>query len=362
MTSVRNTILVTGGAGFIGSNFVLQWIKNAGAAVVNLDLLTYAGNPANLAALEGDSRHQLVRGDICNGELVAALLREHRPGVIVHFAAESHVDRSIVDPGAFIRTNVQGTFTLLEQARLFWSELDEAGRRAFRFLHVSTDEVYGSLGPEDPAFSEITAYAPNSPYAASKAASDHLARAYHHTYGLPVLTTNCSNNYVPFQFPEKLIPLMILNALEGKQLPVYGDGRNVRDWLFVEDHCSAIRTVLDRGRVGETYNIGGNSERKNLDVVTAICDLVDELRPDAALGPRRKLITFVTDRPGHDRRYAIDASKISRELGWRPAEEFESGLRKTVAWYLEHGAWIENVRTGAYMDWIRQNYQERIPQ
>ena len=362
MTSVRNTILVTGGAGFIGSNFVLQWIKNAGAAVVNLDLLTYAGNPANLAALEGDSRHQLVRGDICNGELVAALLREHRPGVIVHFAAESHVDRSIVDPGAFIRTNVQGTFTLLEQARLFWSELDEAGRRAFRFLHVSTDEVYGSLGPEDPAFSEITAYAPNSPYAASKAASDHLARAYHHTYGLPVLTTNCSNNYGPFQFPEKLIPLMILNALEGKQLPVYGDGRNVRDWLFVEDHCSAIRTVLDRGRVGETYNIGGNSERKNLDVVTAICDLVDELRPDAALGPRRKLITFVTDRPGHDRRYAIDASKISRELGWRPAEEFESGLRKTVAWYLEHGAWIENVRTGAYMDWIRQNYQERIPQ
>ena len=362
MTSVRNTILVTGGAGFIGSNFVLQWIKNAGAAVVNLDLLTYAGNPANLAALEGDSRHQLVRGDICNGELVAALLREHRPGVIVHFAAESHVDRSIVDPGAFIRTNVQGTFTLLEQARLFWSELDEAGRRAFRFLHVSTDEVYGSLGPEDPAFSEITAYAPNSPYAASKAASDHLARAYHHTYGLPVLTTNCSNNYGPFQFPEKLIPLMILNALEGKQLPVYGDGRNVRDWLFVEDHCSAIRTVLDRGRVGETYNIGGNSERKNLDVVTAICDLVDELRPDAALRPRRKLINFVTDRPGHDRRYAIDASKISRELGWRPAEEFESGLRKTVAWYLEHGAWIENVRTGAYMDWIRQNYQERIPQ
>ena len=362
MTSVRNTILVTGGAGFIGSNFVLQWIKNAGAAVVNLDLLTYAGNPANLAALEGDSRHQLVRGDICNGELVAALLHEHRPRVIVHFAAESHVDRSIVDPGAFIRTNVQGTFTLLEQARLFWLELDEADRRAFRFLHVSTDEVYGSLGPEDPAFSEITAYAPNSPYAASKAASDHLARAYHHTYGLPVLTTNCSNNYGPFQFPEKLIPLMILNALEGKQLPVYGDGRNVRDWLFVEDHCSAIRTVLDRGRVGETYNIGGNSERKNLDVVTAICDLVDELRPDAALGPRRKLITFVTDRPGHDRRYAIDASKISRELGWRPAEEFESGLRKTVAWYLEHGAWIENVRTGAYLDWIRQNYQERIPQ
>jgi dTDP-glucose 4,6-dehydratase len=362
MTSVRNAILVTGGAGFIGSNFVLHWIKNTGAAVVNLDLLTYAGNPANLTALEGDSRHQLVRGDICNAELVAALLREYRPRVIVHFAAESHVDRSIVAPGAFIRTNVQGTFTLLEQARLFWSELDEAGRRAFRFLHISTDEVYGSLGPEDPAFSEITAYAPNSPYAASKAASDHLARAYHHTYGLPVLTTNCSNNYGPFQFPEKLIPLMILNALEGKPLPVYGDGCNVRDWLFVEDHCSAIRAVIERGRVGETYNIGGNSERKNLDVVAAICDLVDELHPDAALRPRRKLIAFVTDRPGHDRRYAIDASKISRELGWRPAEEFESGLRKTVAWYLEHGAWIENVRTGAYLDWIRQNYQERIPQ
>jgi dTDP-glucose 4,6-dehydratase len=362
MTSVRNAILVTGGAGFIGSNFVLHWIKNTGAAVVNLDLLTYAGNPANLTALEGDSRHQLVRGDICNAELVAALLREYRPRVIVHFAAESHVDRSIVAPGAFIRTNVQGTFTLLEQARLFWSELDEAGRRAFRFLHISTDEVYGSLGPEDPAFSEITAYAPNSPYAASKAASDHLARAYHHTYGLPVLTTNCSNNYGPFQFPEKLIPLMILNALEGKPLPVYGDGCNVRDWLFVEDHCSAIRAVIERGRVGETYNIGGNSERKNLDVVAAICDLVDELHPDAALRPRRKLIAFVTDRPGHDRRYAIDASKISRELGWRPAEEFESGLRKTVAWYLEHGAWIENVRTGAYRDWIRRNYQERIPQ
>jgi len=361
MTSVKNTIFVTGGAGFIGSNFVLQWIKNAGAAVVNLDLLTYAGNPENLATLVNDPRHQLVRGDICDAELVSALLREHRPRVIVHFAAESHVDRSIVDPGAFIRTNVQGTFTLLEQARLYWLELDEAGRHGFRFLHVSTDEVYGSLGPEDPAFSEITAYAPNSPYAASKAASDHLARAYHHTYGFPVLTTNCSNNYGPFQFPEKLIPLMILNALEGRQLPVYGDGRNVRDWLFVEDHCSAIRAVIDRGRIGETYNIGGNSERKNLDVVTVICDLVDELRPDAALRPRTKLIAFVTDRPGHDRRYAIDASKISRELGWQPAEEFNGGLRKTVAWYLEHGAWIEDVRTGAYRDWIRQNYQERVP-
>jgi dTDP-glucose 4,6-dehydratase len=355
-----NCILVTGGAGFIGSNFVLQWIESTGSAVVNLDLLTYAGNPGNLTALDGDSRHTLVRGDICNTELVASVLRDHRPKAIVHFAAESHVDRSIADPGAFIRTNVQGTFTLLEQAKLYWSELDASCRQSFRFLHVSTDEVYGSLGPNDPAFSETTAYAPNSPYAASKAASDHLARAYHHTYGLPVLTTNCSNNYGPFQFPEKLVPLMILNALEGKPLPVYGDGSNVRDWLFVEDHCSAIRAVLDRGRVGETYNIGGNSERKNLDVVTAICDLVDELRPDAVLGARRELITFVTDRPGHDRRYAIDASKISRELGWQPALQFESGLRRTVAWYLEHGTWIENVRTGAYLDWIRKNYEERV--
>jgi dTDP-glucose 4,6-dehydratase len=361
MTSVRNTILVTGGAGFIGSNFVLQWIRDAGASLVNLDLLTYAGNAENLASLKGDSRHKLVRGDLCDAELVSALYREHRPQAVVHFAAESHVDRSIADPGAFIRTNVQGTFTLLEQARVYWLELDEAGRRAFRFLHVSTDEVYGSLGPLDPAFSETTAYAPNSPYDASKAASDHLAQAYHHTYGLPVLTTNCSNNYGPFQFPEKLIPLMILNALEGKPLPVYGDGCNVRDWLFVEDHCSAIRAVLERGRVGETYNIGGNSERKNVDVVTAICDLVDGLCPDNSLGPRRKLITFVTDRPGHDRRYAIDATKISRELGWRPAEEFDSGLRKTVAWYLENTSWIEGVRTGAYRDWIRKNYQERIP-
>ncbi len=361
MTNVRNTILVTGGAGFIGSNFVLQWIKNSGAAVINLDLLTYAGNPNNLAALEGNPRHLLVRGDICDAQLVAALLREHRPRFIVHFAAESHVDRSIADPGAFIRTNVQGTFTLLEQARLYWSEMDEAGRRGFRFLHVSTDEVYGTLGPDDPAFAENSAYAPNSPYAASKAASDHLARAYFHTYGLPVLTTNCSNNYGPFQFPEKLIPLVLLNALEGKTLPVYGDGCNVRDWLFVEDHCSAICAVLDRGRVGETYNIGGNSERKNLDVVTAICDLVDELRPDAELGPRSKLITFVADRPGHDRRYAIDATKISRELRWRPDEEFIRGLRKTVAWYLDHGSWVQSVRTGAYRDWIRKNYEERLP-
>ena len=362
MTSVRNTILVTGGAGFIGSNFVLQWIESTGTAVINLDLLTYAGNPDNLAPLKNDSRHQLMRGDICDAELVAALLQEHRPRAVVHFAAESHVDRSIVAPDAFIRTNVQGTFTLLEQAKTYWSGLDETSRRTFCFLHISTDEVYGSLGPLDDAFSETTACAPNSPYAASKAASDHLARAYYHTYGLPVITTNCSNNYGPFQFPEKLIPLMILNALEGKPLPVYGDGGNVRDWLFVTDHCSAIRAVLEGGSIGETYNIGGNSERKNIKVVQDICDVVDELRPDGALGPRRRLVTFVTDRPGHDRRYAINTSKINRELGWRPAETFEGGLRKTVAWYLENASWVDGVRTGAYRDWIRKNYQERDSQ
>lgn len=354
------TIVVTGGAGFIGSNFVLQWIEQVGSRLVNLDALTYAGNAENLASLKEDARHILVRGDICDADQVAAVLREHRPKAIVHFAAESHVDRSIADPGAFIRTNVQGTHILLEQARRYWVELDPARREAFRFLHVSTDEVYGSLGLDDPPFSETTAYAPNSPYAASKAASDHLVRAYHHTYGLPVVTTNCSNNYGPYQFPEKLIPLMILNALEGKPLPVYGDGQNVRDWLFVEDHCAAIRVVLERGRVGETYNIGGNSERKNIDVVTTICDLVDEMRPDSAIGPRRKLITYVTDRPGHDRRYAIDARKIAGEIGWEPAEAFEGGLRKTVAWYLANSVWIEHVRTGAYKDWIRLNYEERV--
>jgi dTDP-glucose 4,6-dehydratase len=303
-----------------------------------------------------------VKGDICDGELTGALLREHRPRAVVHFAAESHVDRSIVAPDAFVRTNVTGTFTLLQQAKAYWSELDSADRENFRFLHVSTDEVYGTLGPDDPAFSETTPYAPNSPYAASKAGSDHLVRAYHHTFGLPVLTTNCSNNYGPFQFPEKLIPLMILNALEGKALPVYGDGANVRDWLFVGDHCAAIRTVLERGRAGETYNIGGNSEKKNLDVVHTICDLVDEMSPNPAIGPRRKLLTFVQDRPGHDRRYAIDATKISRELGWSPAEQFESGLRRTVQWYLDNLAWVENVRTGAYLQWIEQNYGERLAQ
>lgn len=362
MTATNDTILVTGGAGFIGSNFVLRWIEKVGTPVVNLDLLTYAGNPANLASVEDDSRYQLVRADICDADAVAEALAKHRPRAVVHFAAESHVDRSIIDPGAFIRTNVQGTYTMLEQARRYWSGLDGAAKENFRFLHVSTDEVYGTLGPDDPAFSETTPYAPNSPYAASKAGSDHLARAYFHTFKLPVLTTNCSNNYGPFQFPEKLIPLMILNALEGKPLPVYGDGQNVRDWLFVDDHCSAIRTVLERGELGETYNVGGNSERNNLHVVNTICDLVDEIRPDAKIGSRRKLIKFVTDRPGHDRRYAIDARKIARDLGWQPSVKFEQGLRDTVEWYLSHSEWVENVRSGSYLNWIKQNYEERIAQ
>jgi dTDP-glucose 4,6-dehydratase len=359
MHQANDTILVTGGAGFIGSNFVLNWMRLAGSAVVNLDLLTYAGNPANLASFEGDDRYTFVRGDICDAGLIRSLVEQYRPRAVVHFAAESHVDRSIVSPEAFIQTNVHGTFCLLEQARVYWNGLDEKGKKGFRFLHVSTDEVYGTLGPDDAAFCETTAYAPNSPYAASKAGSDHLVRAYFHTFGLPVLTTNCSNNYGPYQFPEKLIPLMILNALEGKSLPVYGDGKNVRDWLFVEDHCSAIRTVLERGRLGETYNVGGNSEKANIDVVTAICDLVDEMRPRSDGESRRKLITYVQDRPGHDRRYAIDARKIASELGWKPAQGFEGGLRKTVGWYLDHEEWVANVRTGAYRDWIAKNYAER---
>lgn len=358
-SSMLDTILVTGGAGFIGSNFVLQWFNSCASAVVNLDLLTYAGNRNNLASLEGNPRHIFAQGDICDPELVGSLLQKHQPRAIVHLAAESHVDRSILAPDAFLRTNVQGTFVLLEQAKRYWSSLNKDDRARFRFLHVSTDEVYGSLEPNDPPFSETTAYSPNSPYAASKASSDHMVRAYHHTFGLPTLTTNCSNNYGPFQFPEKLIPLIVLNALEGKPLPVYGDGKNVRDWLFVEDHCSAIRKVLSDGKVGETYNIGGNSERANIDVVTTICDLVDELRPDQSATSRRRLITFVEDRPGHARRYAIDATKIGRELGWKPAEKFETGLRKTVQWYLENSAWIDRVRTGAYRDWIAQNYSER---
>ncbi len=351
-------ILVTGGAGFIGANFVLDWLATSDEGIVNLDALTYAGNRANLAALDGDARHVFVQGDICDRALVDRLLAEHRPRAIVHFAAESHVDRSIHGPGDFVRTNVEGTFTLLEAARTYWSALEGVEREGFRFLHVSTDEVYGSLGPTDPAFSETTAYAPNSPYSASKAASDHLVRAWHHTYGLPVLTTNCSNNYGPFQFPEKLIPLMIANAIDGRALPVYGDGLNVRDWLYVGDHCAAVRAVLARGRVGEVYNIGGWNEKPNREIVDTICALLDELGPDAT-GPHTRLITFVKDRPGHDRRYAIDARKIERELGWRPAETFESGIRKTVAWYLEHLDWVRDVQSGAYREWVTRNYASR---
>src|SRR5579863_8498052 len=354
-----STILVTGGAGFIGSNFILQWMKGDGASLINLDKLTYAGNLRNLEAVTGSRGYDFVQGDVGDRELVRSLLEKHQPAAVVHFAAESHVDRSIRGPEEFIRTNVDGTFRLLEEVRAFWSGLEETPRREFRFLHVSTDEVFGSLGPDDPPFSETTAYAPNSPYAASKAASDHLVRAYHHTYGLPTLTTNCSNNYGPHQFPEKLIPLVLLNALEGKPLPVYGDGMNLRDWLYVLDHCAAIRCVLESGRPGETYNIGGRSERANLDVVTAICDILDELRPDGAIGARRNLITFVKDRPGHDRRYAIDAAKIERELNWMPRTRFEDGLRETIEWYLANMAWVAEVRSGAYQEWLQLNYKER---
>jgi dTDP-glucose 4,6-dehydratase len=350
-------ILVTGGAGFIGANFVLEWIAATGEPLVNLDKLTYAGNLGNLAALARDARHRFVRGDIADRALLERIFGEHRPRAVVHFAAESHVDRSIHGPAAFVQTNVVGTFELLEAARAHWQRLEGDERSAFRFLHVSTDEVYGSLGPEDPAFSETTPYAPNSPYSASKAASDHLVRAYHHTYGLPTLTTNCSNNYGPFQFPEKLIPLVISNALEGKPLPVYGDGRQVRDWLYVGDHCDAIRVVLARGRPGETYNIGGDSERRNIDVVHAICAALQETRPRA--GGYRGLVTHVADRPGHDRRYAIDAGKIRRELAWRPRETFESGLARTVRWYLEHAAWVAQVKSGEYRQWLEVNYAGR---
>jgi len=351
-------ILATGGAGFIGSNFVLDWLAQSDEGVVNLDKLTYAGNRANLASLEGDARHVFVRGDIADRTLVKELLARHRPRAIVHFAAESHVDRSIHGPADFVQTNVVGTFALLEEARAYWDALKAAARDAFRFLHVSTDEVYGSLGPADPAFSEATPYAPNSPYAASKAASDHLVRAYRHTYGLPTLTTNCSNNYGPYQFPEKLIPLIIANALAGKPLPVYGDGQNVRDWLYVGDHCAALRAVLERGRVGECYNIGGDAEMKNIDLVKALCGLLDALRPRKA-GGYAALIDFVRDRPGHDRRYAMDAGKIRAELGWRPAESFESGLKKTVRWYLDNAAWVAGVTSGAYREWVEKNYAAR---
>jgi dTDP-glucose 4,6-dehydratase len=352
---MENTILITGGAGFIGSNFILQRIEQDSASVVNLDKLTYAGNLRNLEAIATDRRYEFVHGDIADRNVVRSLLENRKPRAIVHFAAESHVDRSIRGPEDFIRTNVDGTFALLEEVRVYWAGLSERERSDFRFLHVSTDEVYGSLGPGDPAFSETTPYAPNSPYAASKAASDHLVRAYHHTYGLPMLTTNCSNNYGRFQFPEKLIPLMILNARDDKPLPVYGDGQNVRDWLYVEDHCMAIATVLARGRVGETYNIGGWNEKLNLNIVETICDVVDELAGGS--GPsRRGLITFVKDRPGHDRRYAMDASKIERELGWRPLETFESGIRKTVRWYLENEVWVRGVTSGSYRQWIQTQY------
>ena len=352
---MENTILVTGGAGFIGSNFILQRLEQDSASIVNLDKLTYAGNLRNLEAIANERRYEFVHGDIADRGLVGSLLQRRRPRAIAHFAAESHVDRSIRGPEDFVRTNVDGTFALLEEFRKYWASLTEQEQTEFRFLHVSTDEVYGSLGAEDPPFSETTAYAPNSPYAASKAASDHLVRAYHHTYGLPVLTTNCSNNYGRFQFPEKLIPLMILNARDGKPLPVYGDGQNVRDWLYVEDHCSAIATVLDRGKVGETYNIGGWNEKRNLDIVETVCDIVDEIAGPKG-SSRRSLITFVRDRPGHDRRYAMNASKIERELGWRPVETFESGIRKTVRWYLENEGWIHDVTSGSYRQWIETHY------
>ncbi|MEC6408888.1 dTDP-glucose 4,6-dehydratase [Achromobacter xylosoxidans] len=350
------SILVSGGAGFIGSNFVLDWFGDSGEPVITLDKLTYAGNPANLASLQGDSRHELVVGDIGDTALVTALLDQHRPRAVINFAAESHVDRSIVGPGEFIQTNIVGTFNLLEAVRSYWAVLPPPERAAFRFLHISTDEVYGSLAPDAAAFSETHRYEPNSPYSASKAASDHLVRAYHHTYGLPVLTTNCSNNYGPYHFPEKLIPLVIHNALGGQPLPIYGDGQQIRDWLYVKDHCSAIRAVLAGGRPGETYNVGGWNEMSNLDVVKTICRLLDELKPRADGRPYEAQITFVKDRPGHDRRYAIDARKLERELGWKPAETFASGIRKTVRWYLDNPQWVADVTSGAYRNWVKAQY------
>ena len=350
-------ILITGGAGFIGANFVLDWLAQSDEPVLNLDKLTYAGNRANLAPLDGDARHVFVHGDMGDRALVAQLLAKHRPRAVLNFAAESHVDRSIHGPADFIQTNIVGTFNLLECVREYWGALPEVERGAFRFLHVSTDEVYGSLGPGDAAFAETHRYEPNSPYSASKAASDHLVRAWHHTYGLPVLTTNCSNNYGPLHFPEKLIPLMIVNALAGKSLPVYGDGQQIRDWLYVKDHCSAIRTVLAGGCVGETYNVGGWNEKPNIDIVHTVCALLDELRPRSDGQSYATQISFVKDRPGHDRRYAIDARKIERELGWKPAETFESGIRKTVQWYLDNPQWVADVQSGAYRDWVSRQYE-----
>ncbi|UVW28641.1 dTDP-glucose 4,6-dehydratase [Massilia sp. H6] len=351
-------ILVTGGAGFIGSNFVLDWLAGSDEPIVNLDKLTYAGNLDNLQCLQDDPRHVFVKGDICDQQLVSTLLARHQPRAIVHTAAESHVDRSIHAPAAFIHTNINGTFTMLEAARAYWAGLSGAARAQFRFIHMSTDEVYGTLERDDPAFAETTAYQPNSPYAASKAASDHLVRSYHHTYGLPTLTTNCSNNYGPYHFPEKLIPLVIANALAGKPIPVYGDGQQIRDWLYVGDHCSAIRTVLARGRAGATYNVGGRNEKTNLAVVHTLCDMLDQLAPRAS-GSYREQIAFVADRPGHDRRYAIDATRIERELGWKPADTFETGIRKTVHWYLDNSEWVARVQSGAYLDWLDQNYAGR---
>lgn len=359
-------ILVTGSAGFIGSNFVLDWCAQHDEPVVSLDKLTYAGNLENLASLKDGTRHIFVQGDIGDAGLVSRLLTEHRPRAVINFAAESHVDRSIHGPEDFIQTNIVGTFHLLEAVRAYWGGLADSEKFAFRFLHVSTDEVYGSLAKDEPAFTETRRYEPNSPYSASKAASDHLVRAYHHTYGLPVLTTNCSNNYGPYHFPEKLIPLMIVNALAGKPLPVYGDGQQIRDWLYVKDHCSAIRCVLEKGTLGEVYNVGGWNEKANLDIVHIVCDLLDELRPrqessipNSQSSSYRSLITFVTDRPGHDRRYAIDARKIERELGWKPAETFETGIRKTVQWYLDNQGWVSNVLSGNYRQWVEKNYAGR---
>ncbi len=350
------TIMVTGGAGFIGGNFVLDWLAAHDETVVNLDKLTYAGNLQTLASLRDNPRHVFVQGDIGDRELVTRLLAQYQPRAVLNFAAESHVDRSIHGPGDFIHTNVLGTFNLLESVRAYWTELPAEEKQAFRFLHVSTDEVYGTLSPADPPFAEDNRYEPNSPYSASKAASDHLVRAWHHTYGLPVLTTNCSNNYGPYHFPEKLIPLVILNALAGKPLPIYGDGQQVRDWLYVKDHCSAIRRVLEAGQPGETYNVGGWNEKANLDVVRTLCALLDELRPRADGQPYASQITYVQDRPGHDRRYAIDARKLQRELGWTPAETFDSGIRKTVQWYLDNEAWVAGVTSGSYRDWLSQQY------
>ena len=351
-------ILVTGGAGFIGANFVLDWLGQSDEAIINLDILTYAGNLENLTALAADERHTFVHGNIGDSALVSSLLARYQPRAIINFAAESHVDRSILGPEEFIQTNIVSTFRLLEAGRAYWNELNAKAKQGFRFLHVSTDEVYGSLTKDEPAFKETHRYEPNSPYSASKAASDHLVRAYHHTYGLPVLTTNCSNNYGPYQFPEKLVALMIVNALAGKPLPVYGDGQQIRDWLYVRDHCSAVRRVLEAGVPGETYNIGGWSEKPNIDIVNTICTLLDALRPQI-IGSYRSLITYVTDRPGHDRRYAIDASKIERELGWKPAETFDTGFRKTVQWYLGNPVWVGNVQSGAYRTWLEKNYQGR---